>query len=213
MKTTMRFFCMLLALLLAGVAFAQKKQELPTKYEQNKKAIVTLTSGKQVTAPNSNIFMKDASLLYFQGNDAKSANMSIVASVEFDDKKYINIENQLAYFVDSIKGNSLYCVELIDLKAWKQNLINNRNFTHIDFSSERLETYADNFVEHEDRMFPVIYVYYFYLDGKFVLAHDRDLWVVLNKERHRLMKTAISDPNFSWTDPASLMKLLKMISI
>ena len=139
--------------------------------------------------------------------------MNIVACVEFDDKKYINIENQLAYFVDSIKGNSLYCVELIDLKAWKQNLINNRNFTHIDLSSERLETYADNFVELEDKMFPVVKVYYFYLDGKFVLAHDRDLWVVLNKERHRLMKTAMSDPNFSWSDPASLMKLLKMISI
>ena len=61
----MRLFCMLLALLLAGVAYAQKKQELPTKYTQNKKAVVTLTSGKQVTAPNSNIFMKDASLLYF----------------------------------------------------------------------------------------------------------------------------------------------------
>lgn len=213
MKTNLRFFYMLLALLLTGSIYAQKKQELPTKYTQNKKAVVTLTDGRQVTAPNSNIFMKDASLLYFQGNEAKSANMNIVACVEFDDKKYINIENQLAYFVDSIKGNSLYCVELIDLKAWKQNLINNRNFTHIDLSSERLETYADNFVEHEDKMFPVVKVYYFYLDGKFVLAHDRDLWVVLNKERHRLMKTAMSDPNFSWSDPASLMKLLKMISI
>lgn len=213
MKTTMRFFCMLLALLMAGVVFAQKKQELPTKYAQNKQALVTLTSGRQIKAPNSNIFMKDASLLYFQGNEAKSANMDLVSCVEFDDKKYINIQNQLAFFVDSVKGNSLYCVELIDLKAWKQNLINNRNFTHIDFSSERLETYADNFVEHEDRMFPVINVYYFYLDGKFVLAHDRDLWVVLNKERHRLMKTAISDPNFSWSDPTCLMKLLKMISI
>ena len=213
MKTNLRFFYMLLALLLTGSIYAQKKQELPTKYTQNKKAVVTLTDGRQVTAPNSNIFMKDASLLYFQGNEAKSANMNIVACVEFDDKKYINIENQLAYFVDSIKGNSLYCVELIDLKAWKQNLINNRNFTHIDFSSERLETYADNFVELEDKMFPVVKVYYFYLDGKFVLAHDRDLWVVLNKERHRLMKTAMSDPNFSWSDPASLMKLLKMISI
>ncbi len=213
MKNYERCLCMLLVVLSAGGVLAQKKQELPTRYAENKKAVVTLTDGRKVTAPNSNIFMKDASLLYFQGNEAKSARMDIISCVEFDDKKYINIDNKLASFVDSVSGNSLYCVELIDMKAWKQNLINNRNFTHIDFSSERLETYADNFVEHEDRMFPVVNVYYFYLNGKFVLAHDRDLWVVLDKEHHRLMKTAMNDPNFSWSDPKSLMKLLKMISI
>ena len=41
--------------------------------------------------------------------------MDIIASVDFDDRKFININDQLAYFVDSIKDNRLYCIELIDM--------------------------------------------------------------------------------------------------
>ena len=155
MTTIKRCSLLLFAWLLAVAVSAQKRQELPTKYSKNKSAVITLTNGRQVKSPDTNIFLKDASLLYFQNGEAKQARMDIIACVEFDDRKYINIENQLAYFVDSIKGNSLYCVEVIDMKAYKQGIVNNRTFTHIDLSSERLETYADTFYDAEDFQYPM----------------------------------------------------------
>ena len=208
-----RFFALFsFALLMTTCLFAQKKTVLATMYPKNKTAIVTLKDGRKVNTPNANVFLKNASLLYFQGSTVKEANMDVISKVDIEDRSFINVENQLAYFVDSIKGNSLYCVEIIDMDAFERSLKNNVNYTFIDLSSDRLDSFTNNMNTEENFVYPVIHQYWFLLDGKLVQAHDRELWRVLNKQRYRMMKTAISDPLFSWTDKDSLMKLLNMIS-
>ena len=204
--------CIIIAAFLATCLHAQKKTLLATAFQQNKTATVTLNDGRKVKAPNSNIFLKNASLLYFQGGQAKEARMDIIASVEFDDRKYVNIENQLAFFVDSVKGNCLYCVELIDMDAFERALKNNVNYTFIDISTERMESFTNNLNTEDDFVYPLVSTYYFILDGKIIKAHDRDLYRALNKERYRMMKTALSDPAFNWTDRTCLMRLLELIS-
>lgn len=204
---------MLMAWMMSLGLTAQKKQDLPTRYATNRQATITLTDGRQVKYANSNIFMKNASFLYFKGQEAREARMDVIASVEFEDRVYVNIDNQLAFFVDSVGGNSLYCVELIDLESYRKSIVNNRTFTHVSLGSEFLETAADLNGEEGDIPYPIISKYYFLLDGKFVRAHDRDLRMALGKEQQRLMKTAISDPSFSWTDSAALLRLLRMISL
>lgn len=204
--------CIIIAAFLATCLHAQKKTLLATAFQQNKTATVTLNDGRKVKAPNSNIFLKNASLLYFQGGQAKEARMDIIASVEFDDRKYVNIENQLAFFVDSVKGNCLYCVELIDMDAFERALKNNVNYTFIDISTERMESFTNNLNTEDDFVYPLVSTYYFILDGKIIKAHDRDLYRALNKERYRMMKTALSDPAFNWTDRKCLMRLLELIS-
>jgi hypothetical protein len=208
----MRVFSFLIAALMALNFFAQNKTYSVTMYPQNKTAMVTLNDGRTVKAANSNIFMKNAALIYLQGTEIKEARMDIIAKVDFDDRKFVNIENKLAYFVDSIGGNSLYCIELIDMDAYKRNLQNNVNFTHIDLSSERLESNVNNLNTEEDFQLPIFKHFYFVLNGKVIQAHDRELYRALDKEKYRKLKTAIILPDFSWTDEASLMKLLKMIS-
>ena len=208
----MRVFSFLIAALMALNLFAQNKTYSVTMYPQNKTAMVTLNDGRTVKAANSNIFMKNAALIYLQGTEIKEARMDIIAKVDFDDRKFVNIENKLAYFVDSIGGNSLYCIELIDMDAYKRNLQNNVNFTHIDLSSERLESNVNNLNTEEDFQLPIFKHFYFVLNGKVIQAHDRELYRALDKEKYRKLKTAIILPDFSWTDEASLMKLLKMIS-
>jgi hypothetical protein len=208
----MRVFSSLFAALMALNFFAQNKTYSVTMYPQNKTAMVTLNDGRTVKAANSNIFMKNAALIYLQGTEIKEARMDIIAKVDFDDRKFVNIENKLAYFVDSIGGNSLYCIELIDMDAYKRNLQNNVNFTHIDLSSERLESNVNNLNTEEDFQLPIFKHFYFVLNGKVIQAHDRELYRALDKEKYRKLKTAIILPDFSWTDEASLMKLLKMIS-
>ena len=89
-----------------------------TMFKQNKPATITLNDGRTVKSPQSNVFLKNAALLYLQGTEIKEARMDIIARVDFDERKFVNINNKLAYFVDSVKGNSLYCVELIDMDAY-----------------------------------------------------------------------------------------------
>ena len=210
-----KIFCLVAATVFASCLYAQEAQRktlMATIYQQNKTATVILVDGRKIKVPNSNVFLKNASLIYFEGGHAKEARMDIISSVEFDDRKFVNIENRLAYFVDSIKGNSLYCVDLIDMDAFERALKNNVNYTFIDITSERMESFTNNLNTEDDFIFPLSSTYYFLLDGKIVPANDRDLYRTLNKERYRIMKTAISDPAFSWTDPKSLMRLLNMIS-
>ena len=207
-----RLICLLVALVMALGVSAQKRTTMLTMFKQNKPATITLKDGRSVKSQHSNVFLKNAALLYLQGTEIKEARMDIIARVDFDERKFININNKLAYFVDSIKGNILYCVELIDMDAYKRNLKNNVNITHIDFSSDHLDTFTNDINGEEDFLLPVFKHYYYLLDGKIIEAHDHDLWQVLDKERYRLFKTAISDPEFSWSDTKSLMNILRLIS-
>jgi len=210
---TSRFVAVFAALLTVAPLSAQKKTELATMFRQNQTATVTLSDGRTIKAPNANVFLKNGALLYFQGSAAKEARMDIISKVEFKGKHFINIDNQLACLVDTVRGNSLYCVELIDMDAYERNLRNNVNFSHIEFSSsDQLNAYTNDMNTEEDHVYPLYRQYYFMLDGKIVKAHDRDLWVTLDKQQYRMLKTMINTPDFDWTDSACLMKLLYLIS-
>ncbi len=213
MKTLIqRYVLATLLMVLACGAYGQKKTLLATMYHKNKTATVTLTDGRVIKAPDANVFLKNGALLYFQGNTVKEANMDIILGVEFDDKRFINIENRLAYFVDSIKGNSLYCVEIIDMDAFERNLKNNVNYTFIDLQSDHLDTFTNDLNTEEDYVFPVNREFFYLLDGKFVQADARELYRVLNKERYRILKTITNVPDFDWLKPECLMRLLGLIS-
>jgi hypothetical protein len=73
------------------------------------------------------VFLKNGSLVYLNGEYTMEANMETIAAVEFDDRKFININNQLAYMVDSVGSNILYRIDLLDLNAYNQNIRNNIN--------------------------------------------------------------------------------------
>jgi hypothetical protein len=116
----------------------------------------------------------------------------------------------LAYQVDTINHQPLYCAKRIDVVAWRGMLINNRQLSNIDLGD--MITYsANNLADQQDIHFPLINVYYLQINGKYVLAHERNLKRVLNKEKRRLMESVMSEPGFSWTSEASLFKLLKYI--
>lgn len=207
-----KYVLAMLLMVVASGAFAQKKTLLATMYHKNKTASVTLKDGRVIKTPNANVFLKNGALIYFQGNTVKEANMDIILGVEFDDKNFINIENRLAYFVDSIKGNALYCVEIIDMDAFERNLKNNVNYTFIDLQSDHLDTFTNDLNTEEDFVFPVNREFFFRLDGKYVQADYRELYRVLNKERFRMLKTITNVPDFDWLEPECLMRLLGLIS-
>ncbi len=213
MRLRLLLSCLAVLMVMGIHAQDQKKTIVPTMFQKNSTAMVHMKDGRTIKTPNANIFLKDASLLYYQGTKAKQARMDLISRVDIEEKVFINIENRLAYFVDSIKGNSLYCIETIDLDAFDRNLRNNVNYTHIDFNTDHLDSFTNDMNTEEDYVYPVVSEYYFMLDGKIVKAHDRELYRVLKKERYRLMKTAMSDPNFSWTSKESLMKMLDLISL
>ena len=181
-----------------------------TEYQSFQPATIHLVDGKQIKVEFANIFLKNSSLLYISGQDTKEANLKTLTKVVFKDRTYYRIDSVLAYQVDTVNHQPLYCAKRIDVVAWRGMLINNRQLNNINLGD--MITYSANtLADEQDIHFPLINVYYLQINGKYVLAHERNLKRVLDKEKRRLMASVMSEPGFSWTNEASLLKLLKYI--
>lgn len=181
-----------------------------TVYREFQPATIYLTDGRQLKVSLANIFLKNSSLLYKSGIDTKEANLKTLTKVEFKNRVYYKIDSLLAYQVDTVEHGALYCAQKIDVAAWKQSIINNSVMTSIDLGDMIGYTQAE-LADEQDLHFPLMTIYYYRLNGQFVLAHERRVKRVLSKEKRRLMESVMSEKNFSWTDEQSLLKLLKVI--
>lgn len=204
---------LLIAILLLTVlgAFAQDKLSRLTAYNEFRPAIAHLVSGKTVKMQLANIFLKNSSLLYMSSNGTPmEAEMKNILRVDFEDRSYFRIDTVLAYKVDSVENSALYCAKVIDLKAFRQAVKNNTSITNLDLSFNTILGYT-TIDTNEEENFPIIPIYYFKIDDKFVLVHERHLKRFLNKEKRRLMESAMAMEGFSWTDEKCLMQMLKLI--
>lgn len=191
-------------------ATAQPTTTSLTAYKAFQPATIHLLDGRKLKVEFANIFLKNSGLLYISGQDTKEANLKTMTKVEFKDRTYYRIDSVLAYQVDTINNQQLYCAPRIDVEAWRGLLINNRQLSNISLGD--MVTYsATELVDKQDIHFPLINIYYFKIDDKYVLAHERNLKRILDKEKRRLMTSVMSEPNFSWTNETSLLKLLKYI--
>jgi len=181
-----------------------------TVYKEFQPATIFLVDGRKLKLPLANVFLKNSSLLYKSGVETKMANMNTLNSVQFSDRTYFKIDTLLAYQVDTIGQQALLCAQMIDFESWQQNIVNNSVYSSMEISDMFSYTKAD-IADEQDFRFMKVNKYFFRLNGKYVLAHERHLKRVLDKEKRRLMQSAMMDPSFSWTDEKSLLKMLKMI--
>ena len=199
-----------LLLMVLGVS-AQSKLSRLTAYNEFRPAIAHLADGKTLALPLANIFLKNSSLLYMSSNGTPmEAERKNILRVDFDDRSYFRIDTLLAYKVDSVDNSALYCAWVIDLKAFRQAVKNNTTITNLDLSFNTILGYT-TIDTNEEENFPIIPIYYFKIDDKFVLVHERHLKRFLNKDKRRLMESVMSQKGFSWTDEAYLMQMLKLI--
>ena len=213
MKKVVLFIIMIVA---AQVISAQIRTPKLTVYKQFKPSVITLKDGRKLSQPLTNIFLKNSSLLYMNGTNSMEANMDNVVSVKFDDRLYVKIDTLLCFQVDTIGNDALYCATIIDMPAYVQQLKNNQVISNIgfDFSGGmggQMSTATIDISTDDDYNFPLIDIFYFRLNGKFVRTHERILERALPKEKRRMLRTFENMEGFSWTDRDSLLKLLKAL--
>ena len=200
--------------LLGLIATAQERTTRATRYSQFKPSTITLKTGKTIHQSLTNISLKNSSLLYLQGEYTMEAKMETIAAVEFDDRKYVNINNQLAYMVDSVGPNILYRIDLFDLNAYNQQIRNNINISNLGFENGGISTTTTDLNTEDDYKFPIFSHYYYYYNGEVIKVHEREISNHLSKDKElkRKYRTIIGLDSFRWTDEASLIKLLQAIS-
>jgi hypothetical protein len=191
-------------------AFGQDRTTKLTVYPEFKPSVIELADGRILKEKFTNIFLKNSSLLYMSGTVTKEAYTANIKSVKFDDRLYVKVDTLLAYEVDSVGNDALYCATVIDQEAYRQNLRNNQVMTNISLS-DQVSTTSVDLSNEDDYLFPLINIYYYRLNGKFVRCHDRSLSNVLNKEKKRMLRTFVHMDDFSWSDQKSLIELLKRL--
>ena len=181
-------------------------------YKEFKPAAVTLLNNQVVTVPLANIFMKRSTLVYHNiSGKNMEAKLSNVKSVDFDDRHYERIDTMLAWRVDTVGNNALFCVTKIDLSALRNNIINSRSMTNIELTNSLLNT-ATLDVDMEDFDYPLINIYFYKYNDKIIPVQEREIYRRIPKNKRYDFKVVTSLPTFSWTDPKSLLDLLKHIS-
>ena len=209
MKTT-SFIALAVAMIMALPVTAQKRTTQATLYRNFKPSVITLNDGRKLSQSFTNIFLKNSSLLYLKGEYTMEANMDNIVAVDFDDRSYIKIGEQLAYVVDTLGNNGLYCVELFDKESYERNLKNNVNISSLDLG-DQISMSTIDMNNEEDYKLPVFRHYYYLLNGEFVKVHERELGRKISKEQRTMMKRIIGMPDFSWQSEESLKTLLKAL--
>ena len=204
--------CISLFLLFSLSLTAQKRTTMATLYREFKPSTITLKDGRTLKQSLTNVFLKNSSLLYLKGEYTMEANMENIVAVDFDDRSFVNLNGQLAFLIDSVGKNRLFCIELFDQETYERNLRNNVNISSVTFGGDQLSTSTVDLNNEDDYKLPVFRHYYYLLDGAFVKVHERELMRKIDKEQRTMMKRIIGLPDFSWQNESSLMQLLKAIS-
>ncbi len=197
---------------LMGLAQDDSTQHRTMAYAYYRPALVTLTTGKVVKTPLANVFLKGSVLVYRnpQGR-VMEANRKTIKSVDFEDRHYERIDTMLYWRVDTVGDNALYVATYIDMASLRQQILNGRDMTDVQVNSLMLSSTAIT-VNEADLELPYTNVYYYRYRGKWLRVHERDIDHALPRGKREAYKVALSMPGFSWTDPHSLMDLLRSIS-
>lgn len=183
-----------------------------TAYPSWQAALITLANGKVVRAPKANIFLKRSSLIYL---NSREKTMEVptynIKTVDFADRHYVRIDSMLYWRVDTVGKNALYCCARIDAEGLKQQMINSRDFTNVQLGSEFLNTTTLD-AHESDFDYPIDYVYYYYFKDKWVRVYDRGVWKIIPKKKRDIYKEVTTQADFTWSNAASLMTLLRKIT-
>lgn len=184
------------------------RSDYVTLFPTFRPARIFLTNGKVNFIRDCNIFMKNSTLVYKSSGKVMEANMSAVKTMEIDGQTFFNFHNQLAQLIDTVQQNKLVSVKTIDQETMKSEFLNSSDFTNIEVGD--MLTYSRT-EANGDGKYPLLETYYFILDGKQVLCHERNVKVAIGRKKMAIYDT-ITKQFFNWSNRDDLMRLLKALT-
>ena len=184
-------------------------------------AIIKLKDGKSSVHKQTNIFMKNSTLVYkkMPTGEIMEASMPVVESITVGERNFINVKNQLAEVVATEGNASLVRVRTIDIETMKGEYLNNSTITNSSMLDdltagraigESMSTTRMDGAEEEEP-YPLVDTYYYVAGGKVTLAHERSVKLVIKKDQRKEYQVTTS-LNFNWARQEDLVKLLKFFN-
>ena len=100
-------------------------------------------------------------------------------------------------------------VRTIDIETMKAEMMNESNYTNFDMGEVFSFTKSDVFEKEEP--YPLVDKYYLVIDGKKILAHERNVRNMLSRKRLDDYDAMIRS-NFNWGRVGDLERLLRFLT-
>ena len=220
----MKHTFLLFLLALCSSAYAQipsGRSRTVTMFSDFQPAIIKLKDGKTSVHKQTNIFLKNSSLVYKKAptGEIMEASMPVVAGITVGERNFINVKNQLAEVVATEGKASLVRIRVIDVETMKGEYLNNSIMTNSSMIddlnagraiSETMSTTRIDGAEDEEP-YPLMDTYYYVVGDKVTLAHERSIKSALKKDQRKEYEVILS-AGFSWARQEDLAKLLKLFN-
>ena len=217
----MKQYILLFLLAICTSAYAQipsGRSKTVTLFQDFQPAIIKLKDGKQSVHKQTNIFLKNSTLVYkkMPTGEIMEASMPVVESITMGERNFINVKNQLAEVIATEGNASLVRVRTIDVETMKGEYLNNSTITNLsmldDLNAGRSigESMSSTRMDgaEEEEPYPLMDTYYYVAGDKVTLAHERSVKLVIKKDQRKEYQVAIS-LDFNWAKQEDLVKLLK----
>ena len=190
-----------------------------TMFSEFQPAIIKLKDGKSSVHKQTNIFLKNSSLVYKKAptGEIMEASMPVVAEITVGNRNFINVKNHLAEVVATEGNASLVRVRVIDVETMKGEYLNNSTITNSsmldDLNAGRLigESMSTTRIDgaEDEEPYPLMDTFYFVVGDKVTLAHERSIKSAIKKDQRHEYEVIIAN-DFSWARQEDLAKLLKL---
>ena len=217
----MRNFILLSLLIACSSLYAQipyGRSKTVTMFNDFQPAIIKFKDGKESVHKQTNIFLKNSTLIYkkMPTGEIMEASMPVVAGLTIGERNFVNVKNQLAEVITTEGKASLVRVRTIDIETMKGEYLNNSTITNSsmldDLSAGRAigESMSTTRIDGADdeEPYPLMDTYYYVAGNKATLAHERAVKLVIKKDQRKDYQIAIS-MDFNWARQEDLVKLLK----
>lgn len=203
-----------IALMLSIAAMAQMPEYERTNditlFHEYQPATITLTSGNLNHQRQANIFLKGSTFIYRQGKNVMEANMSVIKSVKFGDREFVNVGSRLAEVVYTYGNAQVLRIKTINEEDVKNEMLNSSTITDLSMTSDQMG--ITRIMESEDQLlYPITTTYYFYIYGKFVNCDAREVKRVAGKKRLNVFEGVTKGYDFRWSSLESLKQLLQTL--
>ncbi|MDD7525527.1 MAG: hypothetical protein SPK22_07390 [Alloprevotella sp.] len=160
----------------------------------------------------ANIFLKDGSLCYMDGDKVMKAYTEGIFGVVFNDTiEYMKVDSAMARVVARKDYNTLLRLTTVDMARYREETEGGANLPFFEISEMRLFLHTDSETTDEDTGLPLQDKYFFNVRGTVIPANESSFKKILKPEQRQPFKVLMQNHFWSWKDEESLKMLLDFL--
>lgn len=192
----------------AQQAQVMKRSQSPLLFPKFQTAKVRQSFGRHVEA-QANIFLKDGSLVYLDGDKVKRAYTKGIIGVDFGDTaRFMKVDSVMARVVAQKGYNYLLRKTTVDMALYKEETYGGRNMDFFDFEDAGIFLNLDTQKRDDEQGIPLKDTYYFNIQGEVIPANESAFKHFVRPDRQANFKKLKENRFWSWKDEKSLKELL-----